>query len=173
MARIDGQLARIEAAEARGWVVLVTWNGGRTAHTRRVVLLWGGEVSVPSDRPTFSADGDDVVALLTKGLDWAENHTSGKSVLVASPAGKAAEARRPMIDENIGRIESAEAAGWVLLVKWDGARAINRRTVVLSMADEAAGAADPPTFRMDGDDVAALLSQGLDWIDDAAHRRHS
>ncbi len=70
-----------------------------------------------------------------------------------------------MIDDLLARIEATEAKGWVVLLKWDGGRTVNRRTVVVSWADETPGTTDHPTIRRDGDNVAALLEECLDWAD--------
>jgi hypothetical protein len=60
-----------------------------------------------------------------------------------------------MIDELIPQIEQLQGHGAVVLLKWDGERANNRCTVVVTRADT------DYTWRKDSADIASTLRDAL------------
>ena len=60
------------------------------------------------------------------------------------------------IDNLSDELERMESEGAVIVVKWDGERSKNRRTVVVIRADT------NYTFRRDTDDIAAALRDAIE-----------
>lgn len=60
-----------------------------------------------------------------------------------------------MIDSLIPQIEELQAQGAIVLLKWDGERARNRCTVVVTRQDT------DYVWRKDCDDIAAVLAEAL------------
>jgi hypothetical protein len=67
-----------------------------------------------------------------------------------------------MIDEHISDIEALEAAGFIVLLKWDGERTKKKRTILISKPGK------DDFFRRDCDDIVSALQEGLKW----AERQH-
>ena len=59
------QIDTIEALEARGFVIILKWDGERVKHTRTVVI------TLPNTDYVFHKDTNDLTETLVEALDWA------------------------------------------------------------------------------------------------------
>lgn len=69
-----------------------------------------------------------------------------------------------MDQDQITTIESLEAHGFVIILKWDGERDKQKRTVVITF---------PGTdhiFHRDTDDIDETLNEAIDWANKIAFR---